>query len=247
MSANLVQLLNQYVFEYTNKETGKVVKFKPITTGQMKTMLSYEDNENIGAVDDMLDSLIKGCVVSEDFNIDTFTIQDRFDLLLEIRKKSKGEVYTFTSSCSDCNGKTINSINLDKLEVRPFPQKVNKILKINDNLSVELDFLRRGYQKEVYKDIEEQKGLSDKQKTVEVATALYAMSIRRFITPQGDVKDVTINDKKDFLNALSGNDYEKLGNWFIDNDYGTVFKYKVKCHSCKKEEEHSIPITSFFS
>lgn len=249
MSGNLVQFLNQYVFDYTIKETGKNIQFKPITTGQIKSLLMYENSKDISAVDKMLDELILGCVTSESFDLDELTVQDRFDLLLEIRKKSKGDKYSFTTTCPKCKLESINGVNLSELEVKPYPKDINKVVKLTDTLSVELDFVRRGIQKEAYERASKDKTTSEKKKLIDITACIYALSMKKFITPQGEITDSSLDDKLQLLDALDSDTYDIINKWYSDNDYGIVFRYKVKCsdEECGWEKEREIPITSFFS
>ena len=103
MSENkLVSHLNIYNHIFTIPSSKKVVTYKPISTGQMKRLLIYENNKNPLIIEQVLDDLIIGCVITEGFDIDVLTLQDRFDLLIEIRKQSKGNDYTFNFKCPTC-------------------------------------------------------------------------------------------------------------------------------------------------
>lgn len=247
MSVNLVQYLNKYVYEYTVKETEEVLKFNPITTGQIKGLLTYENDENISAMELMMDDLIRGCVETEGFDLDTLTIQDRFDLLLEIRKKTKGDRYTFIIECPKCKTETINNVDLSALKMVPYPNPLDKIVKISDTLSIELDFVRRGVQKQAFDIADKMTSSTDRQKLVEITTNIYALSMIKFITPNGEISDSSLEDKKKLLDALSSDTYDIINKWYEDNSYGTDFEYEVKCNSCDYKKTRAIPITSFFS
>lgn len=110
-------MLNPYVFEAKLPGTGEDIKFKPITTRQLKRALLYENVEDIGKVEEALDEIITECVITADFDIDKIYLQDRFFLLLELRKVTKGNMYTFQAICTDCGGQFMQTVNLSDLSV----------------------------------------------------------------------------------------------------------------------------------
>lgn len=252
MSKNkLVQLLNQYDHQHTVAETGKVLNIKPITTGQMKSILQYEGNDDPMLVDKVLDDLIDGCVVTEGFNVDELTIQDRFELLIAIRKISKGSVYNFNIKCPECGVESIQAVNLNDLEVVPYPVDIDKNnkIQINNNLFVELGYIRRGHQKQSVDLAKAMGELNDSQLMSEIATFMYAFGMVQFSTKQGPLAEFDVQERKEFLDNLSAESYDIINDWYDKNDYGTKFVYKLKCKAgdgCTFEKEEDIPMTGFF-
>lgn len=248
MSENkLVQLLNQYKHEHTIMETGKSLQIKPITTGMMKSVLQYEGVEEPNIIDSILDDIVNGCVVDTAFNIDDLTIQDRFELLIGIRKISKGDNYTFTIKCPQCGSESIQSVDLDTLELTPYKQIGDDKVVINDGLSLSFTHVRRGHQKEAFEIVKRMGKMTDLQMASETATYLYAFAIDGIYTKQGKLDDFSIEDKKEFLDNLEGDAYDGINKWFEDHNYGTKFKYSVVCKAgCGFNKEEDIPITGFF-
>jgi hypothetical protein len=249
MSGNkLVELLNQYSDQHTILETGKQLGIKPITTGQMKAILKYEGEEDATLVDKILDDIVVGCVTTPDFNIDDLTLQDRFELLIGIRKVSKGSIYNFNIKCPKCGVESIQAINLDELEVIPFPKDIDRKIVINNNLFVYMDFIRRGHQKQSVDIVESMDGLTDNQKRSEIITFMYAFGMTKFETKVGEIKDITIENKKEFLDNLGAKYYDIINGWYEKYTYGTKFKYTAMCKAgtCGWKKEENIPITGFF-
>jgi hypothetical protein len=250
MSGNkLVQLLNQYDHEHTILETKKVIKIKPITTGQMKAILQYEGDEDPSVVDRILDDIINGCVITEGFSVDELTLQDRFELLIGIRKVSKGSEYNFNINCPMCGLESIQLVNLDSLEKVPYPEKVDRKIKINDNLSISLDYIRRGQQKQAVDIVSKMKNLTENQRMSEIATYMYAFGMIKFETKVSEIKDISIDDRKEFLDNLGADSYDPINGWYEKNNYGTKFKHKIVCKAgtkCNFSKEEDIPITGFF-
>jgi len=248
MSENqLLQHVTDYKYTALIESTGERVSFRPITTGQMKGLLTYEDSKDTFIVETMMDELITSCVTDKDFNIDDITLQDRFDLLLEIRKKTKGSIYTFNIRCPDCGTTSINNVKLDELEYKEFKPNIDPVIKINDTLSIRLDYIRRGDQKKAIKIVNTMKGLSDRQQIVEIATYTYALCMKEFITPTGVMEKPSIKDIVEFLDSFDEDMYSVLIDWFKDSDYGVEFEYELKCSNCDFSEVKNIPVSSFLA
>ena len=248
MSNKLVEALNQYQYKFTLKGTGKVITYNPITTGQMKGLLVYEGNEEIDTLDRILDDVINGCVTTEDFNLDELNLQDRFDLLMDIRKKSKGDQYTFTIKCPVCKTESIINVNLSSLEDLPYNKPTEHKVKLNDGLFVFLDYITVIDQKNSYQLAKTLK-LSNKMMAIEALTYSYAFAMKRFEDGDGnDLGEFTVNEKRELLDTLDDKSYIAVNKWFSDNNYGIVFKYDIVCSNtkCNEKKRISIPVSSFF-
>ncbi len=248
MSENtLIQFLNQYDTEVTLPSIGQKVTIKPITTGQMKKILAYEGNDDNFAIENILDDVINGCVTTKDFNVDALTLQDRFDLLINIRQITKGDNYTFNIKCPECKTELINNINIKELVSVPYPTNINTRVQLSDNLSIHLSHVTRGMQKGAVKLVKKLKNLNDDQQMAEIGTYVYAYSITKFDTPAGEISDASINDKKELLDNLSEQVFNNITDWHTKNDYGIIFKYKPKCRFCEwEQDEQDLPLTGFF-
>ena len=104
--SNFKNYVNVYEFDCKLPGSGKVVNYKPITTGQMKKLLIYENETSPVVQEKALDSLISSSVIDKDFNINDLYLEDRFFLLVEMRKNTKGKTFTFPFECSKCKTST---------------------------------------------------------------------------------------------------------------------------------------------
>jgi len=138
-----LEYLNIYEFETTLPGSGETIRFQPLTTGQLKKLLVYENETDIMIQEDALDNLICSCVTSENFDIDNLYLQDRFFLLMEIRKKTKGEKYDFTYKCPKCESQILNSLNLDDLKVTKIPEDIDNSLALTDHIGISLRHIKR--------------------------------------------------------------------------------------------------------
>jgi hypothetical protein len=236
--------LNAYDFETVLPGSGETVKFKPITTGQLKRLLVFENENDPMVIEGALDQLIASSVISEGFNMDNLYLQDRFFLLVEIRKCSKGDSYQFQYTCSECKSQTIQNIKLSELEVKKMPEDINNVIEITDKLSIRVSHVTRGKQREAYKSIKD-KTLNNTQRITEMALFTHAASIDAIIVPEGEIKDASLVDRKYLLENIPTDSYGMIRDWFETNDFGLEFKYTIRCN-CGYTETVDIPVENFF-
>jgi hypothetical protein len=118
MGSNFRNYINSFVFETELPGSGISVSFRPVTTGQIKKLLLYETTDDAMAIETALDEMINECVIKpEKFNTRDLYIQDRFYLLVEIRKATRGATYQFQTVCTSCGSQSQQNINLSNLPV----------------------------------------------------------------------------------------------------------------------------------
>jgi len=236
---NVIKYLNSYEFVETLPGSGQKVKIRPFTTSQLKKLLAYgatdEDSE------DALDDLIIGCVVDESFNIDDLYLEDRFYLLVAIRRRTKGNIYKFLYTCSKCNSQTMQTIDLSKLSTKKL-KSIETAVKLDDNISVELSILTRGIQKQAQEKVD--KELEYQQRMIDQALWSHAICIKKIVTPEGEYAP-SAEDSFNFVNILPEGLYEKIRDWFNNLNFGLDFKYKMKCEGCKDSIENEVPLDNF--
>jgi len=249
MSIDINKYVNSYEFDYTLPGSNEVIVYKPITTGQLKKLLPYENETNPMVVEKILDDLISNCVLSEGFDINKLYLEDRFALLIELRKKSKGEEYDFIYTCPKCKSRTpiTKDLNTIKETKKSFE---NDTFKINENLSCKLDQITRGEQKKIYEMVEKENITNDTLKMAQIATYSYAMSMRSFVTPEGETDDVSMDDKINIIDGTFNDEqYNQFVKWFADNFFGIDFTFNFQCSNteCNNKETYSIPLNNFFA
>ena len=238
--------LNVYEFDTTLPGSGEVVKFRPITTGQLKRLLVYENETDPMVIEGALDELISSSVISEEFNINKLYLQDRFFLLVELRRKSKGDNYKFQYDCPKCNSQTMQVIKLSDLPVKKMPEDIDNVIKIDNNLSVKLSHVTRGMQKNAIKSIKNMKQMNNTQRATEMALATHASAVISIVTPEGEITEPSIEDSRYLLDNISTESYTDIRDWFDKYDFGMDFTFEIKCSSCDKSERVDVPVENFF-
>jgi predicted nucleic-acid-binding Zn-ribbon protein len=237
------QYLNSYKFDCVLPGSGKKITFKPITTLQMKNLLTYEKEQNPMVLENAMDDLIKSCVVDEGFDPKELYLQDRFYLLVEIRKKTKGELYKFSIKCPKCNSQSLNVINLDGLKVKMINKEASNRVQLNENIAVDLQITTRKMQDEAYKYAQPKE--NDIKSLTNFMIATYAKSVIRIVTPEGE-EDISFEDKIFLLENITQGEYTKITDWFEENDFGVDFTFKMECKHCDYSEDMSVPMSDFF-
>lgn len=238
--------LNKYEFKTVLPGSGQGVTFKPITTGQMKSLLVHEGEEEMGVIENILDTLISNCIVTpEDFDVTELYVNDRFFLIIELRKHTRGTTYQFEWNCPDCKSQSIQVVDLKKLKVTPLPKNFKDIVKLDDDISVRMDFPRRRDQKLAFEILNEAGEITEAQRTAELGVLITALTTRSVITPKGEDEKVSLEDKIYLLENISTQMYEKIANWSGTN-FGVEFSTTIKCKNCKHQKVVDIPPENFF-
>ena len=239
--------INVYEFNTTLPGSKQVVKFKPVNTGQLKKLLVYENETNLIIQEQALDDMILSSVLSEDFNIDELYLEDRFYLLVELRKKTKGEVLEFSLTCPKCKSQTLNRVDLDSLPVKPLDEEMNKVVDFGDGMKVHLRRLKRKHQKEINPSLISDK-LTDLQKQAEVQILYHACAIDKVETEDGIDENLKITDKKYLIENVPTRYYDMIRDKIDEISFGLDLKYKVRCGKCNFNYETLVPVeNNFFS
>jgi len=243
--------LNVYEFETVLPGSGETISFKPITTGELKKLLVYENEKDERVIEMALDQLISSSVQNEDFNIENLYLQDRFFLLVEIRKKTKGESYRFKYICDKlmdgkkCNTQTLQNIDLNSLPTKTIQRNADNKIELTDNITVKIAHITRGNQIEAHSEFDGS-GMTPLQQTTEMALLTHAAGIKSIKTPEGEEFDISIEDRKFLLENISTGSYELIKKWYEKNKFGVDFIFEIKCSSCGETNKIDIPLHNFF-
>lgn len=245
--AKFRDILNVYSFSTTLPGSGEEVEFKPLTTGQLKRILVYENEKNPIIQEQAIDELLLQSIVTEGFDIRNMFLEDRFFLIIQIRKKSKGEIIEFQHTCplENCKSQTLVRLNLDDLPIIQKNQDENPLVELGNGVNVTLKHITR--RDHMSLDPRRFKRLNDTQMAAEMQLYTHALGIDSIETEQYGVEsDLSIDDKKFLIENVPTSGYEKIKDWYEDNFFGVDFNYNVSCIKCRHMEEIQIPLESAF-
>jgi hypothetical protein len=244
MVVDLSKYLNVYKFNAVLPGSGLKINFKPITTYQMKELLSFDGDDP----EDALDNLISSCVIDEGFDVKKISLQDRFFLMVELRKKSKGSDYQINYICGKCKSQVMTVADLDKLVVKKIDKKLDYKVKLDDNISVEVSLLSREAQLEAIRMVKEMLDYGtakEKAKYIEETVMGYILSIKKIITPDGEI-EASLDNKIMLFREGPQFFYDRLVEWYDKLDFGVDFTIPLKCPHCQDEQKIDIPLANFF-
>jgi predicted Zn-ribbon and HTH transcriptional regulator len=237
--------VNVYEFDCELPGSKEVVKFKPVTTGQIKQLLTYENETNYVIQEQALDDLISSSVLSDGFNVDNLYLHDRMFLLLEIRKKTKGEVLEFQLTCPECNSQSINRVNLDALKLVQLEDESNVIVDL-EKIKVHLRHMKRGHQKADMKKHHFPKGMTNVQRAYIFQVLYHACAIDKIETPNSVDENIPMKDRIYFIENIPMGQMEKLQEVIDSMSFGWEMEHKVRCNHCGYERVEPIPMAQSF-
>lgn len=243
--AKFRDILNIYSFTCELPGTGEEIEFRPVTTGQLKKLLTYEDETSPILQEIAIDELISSSILTEGYDPDTMYLEDRFYFIIQLRKKSKGEVIELQHECEECKSQTLLKISLDDLKLIEKKENEDKNVNLRNGISVKLKHITRKDQKQIKKSFI--KGLTGTQLSAELLTLSSALGIESISTKEhGEEIDLTLGDKKYLIDNLPMSEYEKIRDWYEENFFGIDFKYEIKCYHCEHQTKIDIPMESAF-
>lgn len=238
--------VNVYDFSCELPGSKETVQFKPVVTGQIKKLLTYENETNYVVQEQALDDLISSSVSSEGFNLDEQYIYDRMFLLIEIRKKTKSEVLEFQVTCPECNSQSLNRVNLDTLELNEMDENMDKVVELSNGIKVHLRHIKRKHQKADMKANYFKQNMTDMQRSYMFQVLFHACAIDKIETPNGIDDNIPMKDKMFFIEQIPMNEMDKIKERVESMSFGWKLEKKVKCIHCGFEHNEQIPIQQNF-
>jgi hypothetical protein len=164
---------------------------------------------------------------------------------MEIRNKTKGPRWETEWKCEKCNSQNLLNVDLSTLPVTRLERElIDYELKIMPTLTVNMKFITVSDEMEIVHSID--KSLNDSQKSAELVVSMVASSIDSIVVNGELIDNMSFQDKKYFLEELPTTIYHEMSKWLQQNEYGTNFNIKIKCHSCGNEVEFNATPESFF-
>jgi len=244
--------LNVFEFDIVLPGTGEKLKIKPLTIGGIKQILTYDvDTLTPGMLTEMFDKIIMQSVTTKGFDPLELYLQDRYFLVLEIRKKTKGESIEYNMTCPKCKSQSQQKIDFDLIETKSMPKNIDYNVKITPDITIRMKHLIRSEEKEIF-DLwdtfrKEKVYSNEKEADADLSFLLEAQCIDAIITPQGEQENITIIDKKYLIENIPQTLWKEVNNWKEKNNFGPEMIIKVKCPHCSFESSQNIEDTDFFS
>jgi DNA-directed RNA polymerase subunit RPC12/RpoP len=162
-----------------------------------------------------------------------------------MRNKTKGGKWETQYKCSKCGSQNLLVKNLEEFPVNNLDlSTVDYMIDVLPGVQIEMRFLKVIDELESLHFIDSK--MSDSQKQAELTIVLQSAGINKIIQGNDVFEDLTLTDKKYFVEEMPTTVYEKISQWYKDNDYGVDSIIKHKCVSCGNEIEFEITPDNFF-
>ena len=219
--------------------TGVEIEYRPYLVKEEKIMmvaLESKDNKQIvGAMKDVA----QACILT-DIDVDKLTAFDLEWMFLQLRSKSVGEKADVKMKCQqkDCDAMTPVSIDLSKVEMDDY--EPNRVIQLNDNIGVQMVYpsvsLVEKYDEEKLKNVD---GIFDM--IIDCLETIYDKD------DVYNVKDERRQDVKDFVEALTSNQFSKLAE-FLQKIPSVKKRVEWCCSTCEANNEMELRgLQSFFT
>jgi hypothetical protein len=182
----------------------QVVKYRPFLVKEQKILMMAQDADNKEDTYNMLSDIVGGCTFNS-IDIKTMPIFDFEYLFLKIRCKSVGETVELSVLCPDDEKTRVPvTVNLDIVDVQ-VEDDHNNVIGVNDSIKIIMRHPTVGDIKSV-----------DEAETLNNIMKLLKVCIHEI--HDGDIIhsmiDVTNKELDEFVDSLSTEVFEKIGEFF---------------------------------
>ena len=192
-------------YQTTLLSTGETIQFRPFLVKEQKViMMAQESNEEV-QITNALVSLVSACTFGkvDVENIPTFDVENLF---LRIRGKSVGESVDINITCPDDDvTKVPIKVNLDDIKLQTSPDH-NPVIDITDSIKMYLS----------YPTFRNTKNIPNVNSSEGLFKILYTC-INEIHYGDDVYNRIDISDKdiEDFIDQLTGEQFEKVTNFFL--------------------------------
>ena len=228
--------LETQVFELEQPSTGDTIKYRPFLVKEQKVLMLAQESEDIKEINNSLASLISSCTFEK---IDPYSVP-MFDvefLFLRIRGKSVGEKIDLNVLCPDDEKTRVKTtLNLEDINVNMKEGHTN-IIDVTDKIKIVMRY-------PTLKDMVDLDGMQD-------IDGILSM-IKRCVHEIHDGEeihnkvDISEPDLTEFFESLSGQQFEKLTEFF---DTMPKIAHAIKITNPKTKKENDVileGLQSFF-
>ena len=196
--------LDTPTFQLELPSNQQVIKYRPFLVKEQKILMMAQDADNKEDTYNMLSDIVDGCTFNS-VDIKTMPIFDFEYLFLKIRCKSVGESVELNLLCSDDNKTRVPvTINLDEVDVQ-VEENHNNVVGVDDNIKI---IMR-------YPTVNDIKSVGEAE-TLNNIMKLLKVCIQE--VHEGDtihsMIDVSDEELDDFIDSLSTEIFEKIGQFF---------------------------------
>jgi hypothetical protein len=229
--------------------SGRKAFIKPMKVRDKKDILKAIESKDEKLIQKNFDDIIEKYVTLEDKrSTDDLTIQERYQVLVAIRRAAAGDTAKLAHQCPKCEH--INKdipFNMDSIVTTSYEEpKDGGVVNVADGaIKLVLGPIRREDEKKLEKII------FDKKVTLvsERQFIMMAGYIHKVIMSQNDITaevPMKIEERIDFFENLRASDLDKITDYIKATDFGVKLPFSFKCEKCGHVSEEEANIAVFF-
>jgi len=190
------------IYTLTIPSTKKKVKYRPFLVKEQKLLILAMENEDQEQILDAITNTIKSCLITK-IDMATLALFDIEYLFLQIRARSISEEIEMRVTCADDGDTTVDvKFMVDDVKVN-FPKGHTNIIKLDDNLTVEMQYPDLDYFAKI-------NFMDEKVDEYE----LVAKCIKRVYVGEDDFTSDSLDESKAWVEGLTNNQFEKIQSFF---------------------------------
>jgi len=195
--------LNNPTYILERPSTGEKIKYRPFLVKEQKILMMAQDSSDDTEVSEAVGNLVQSCTFGE-VDYKTAPMFDIEYLFLRIRGKSVGEKVELNLICPD-DGKTQvkTTIDLEDVDVHMLEDHTNEV-KVSDECKIVFR----------YPILSDMKGVAVSDITTAFSVISSCISEIHYSDDVYRRADVSNKEIQDFVDSLTGEQFEKVTNFF---------------------------------
>ena len=230
-------------YELVLPSSNRKVKYRPFLVKEEKILIMALESEDTKQITNAIKSVLADCVITRGIKVDKMATFDIEYLFLNVRGKSVGETVEVNVTCPDDGETQVQlEIDIDTIKVKK-ENKHSNIIKLDDNLSIQMNY------PSLTQFIESNFDINDAKSQVDQSLDVIMSCIGQVYNEEEswDASECTKKELKDFVESMNSKQFKDI-EAFFETMPKLSHKVKVKNPKTKVESEVVIEgLASFFS
>ena len=189
-------------YTLTVPSTKKKVKYRPFLVKEQKLLILALENADQEQILDAITNTIRNCLITK-LDVENLALFDIEYLFLQIRARSISEEVEMRVTCADDAETTVDvKFMVDNIKVN-FPKGHTNIIKLTDELTVEMKYPDLAYFAQV--------NFTEKEPD---PYDLVAKCIKRVYVGEDDYTSDSIDESRKWVESLTNQQYDKIQQFF---------------------------------
>ena len=235
--------INTPTYELVLPSSGKKVKYRPFLVREEKILIMALESEDLKQISTAIKSVLSECILSRGIKVDKLATFDIEYLFLNVRAKSVGETVEVNVTCPDDNSTQVQmSIDIDSIKMQQDPTH-NNIIKLDDNLSVQMNY------PSLDQFVESNFDVGSTKSEVDQSLGVITSCINQVYTEDEawEASDCTKKELKEFVESMNSKQFKEIETFFTTMPK-LSHKIKVTNPETKVQSEVVLEgLASFFS